>query len=237
MTALVNAKTMKTNYWVKFSQEACYHIYNRSVGRELLFRENDNYVFFLNKWNKYLGSYCSTYAYCLMPNHFHFLIKCRKTSSDVIQLINKENSTKSKEYIKGKIEYTSFIESQFKRFFNSYSAAYNKKYNRTGSLFQAKFKRVSISDIVHFKYMLWYIHHNVIHHNIAEDYNLWPHTSYHAYLDQKSPNISIESVLKIFNKGDGKTGLENFIKFHNDYKSGPRKIIGMDDLKKLNIDT
>ncbi|MFN3761365.1 MAG: hypothetical protein ACK4SF_19290 [Algoriphagus aquaeductus] len=51
-----------------------YHIYNHANGTENIFREEDNYLFFLKQYDKYLGDVVDTYAYCLMPNQFHLMI-------------------------------------------------------------------------------------------------------------------------------------------------------------------
>jgi len=55
-----------------------YHIYNRANGREKLFLNDDNYTFFLKRYYKYLGRFLDTFCYCLMPNHFHFLIRVKE---------------------------------------------------------------------------------------------------------------------------------------------------------------
>lgn len=52
-----------------------YHIYNRAVGSDVLFKSDDNYLYFLKKYGEYLGKYVETYAYCLLNNHFHLLIR------------------------------------------------------------------------------------------------------------------------------------------------------------------
>lgn len=54
-----------------------YHIYNRANGSEKIFRQKDNYRFFLDKYKQYVSPIAETYAYCLMPNHFHFLIRIK----------------------------------------------------------------------------------------------------------------------------------------------------------------
>ncbi len=59
----------------KFEPELYYHIVNHAVGNENLFRTDDNYRYFLKRYADHLPSVCSTLAYCLMPNHIHFLIK------------------------------------------------------------------------------------------------------------------------------------------------------------------
>jgi len=57
--------------------EAFYHIYNRANGNENIFFKDENYLFFLKKYKEYISPICNTYCYCLMPNHFHFLIEIK----------------------------------------------------------------------------------------------------------------------------------------------------------------
>lgn len=54
-----------------------YHIFNRGNGGEKLFREDRNYPYFLGLCAKYVEPVTETYAYCLMPNHFHFLVRIK----------------------------------------------------------------------------------------------------------------------------------------------------------------
>jgi hypothetical protein len=56
---------------------AYYHIYNRGINGENVFREKRNYRFFLQRYAKYVEPVAFTYAYCLMKNHFHFLIRTK----------------------------------------------------------------------------------------------------------------------------------------------------------------
>lgn len=55
-----------------------YHIFNRAIGNELLFASDDNYKFFLEKYGKFIFPVADTYCYCLMPNHFHILLKIKE---------------------------------------------------------------------------------------------------------------------------------------------------------------
>ncbi|MGY6523041.1 MAG: hypothetical protein ACXIUD_15015 [Mongoliitalea sp.] len=56
-----------------------YHIYNHANGMENIFREEENYRFFLQQYKNYLGDVVDTYAFCLMPNHFHLLVGVKQT--------------------------------------------------------------------------------------------------------------------------------------------------------------
>ncbi|MBW6482925.1 MAG: transposase [Vicingaceae bacterium] len=67
--------------------EKFYHIYNHANGNENLFKEEENYRFFLQQWDKYISPIAATYAYCLMPNHIHFLVQIRK-EEEILNLLN-----------------------------------------------------------------------------------------------------------------------------------------------------
>ena len=54
-----------------------YHIYNRGNNRENVFREERNYPYFLKLYAKYIEPIAETYAYCLLRNHFHFLVRIK----------------------------------------------------------------------------------------------------------------------------------------------------------------
>lgn len=69
-----------------------YHIYNHANGNEILFRENENFLFFLDKFKEYIHPIVDVYAYCLMPNHFHFLLRV-KAREELQDLSGFENLT------------------------------------------------------------------------------------------------------------------------------------------------
>jgi hypothetical protein len=58
--------------------ETTYHIYNRANGNGKLFLSPENYRYFLEKYILYISPIADTFCYCLMPNHFHFLIRIRE---------------------------------------------------------------------------------------------------------------------------------------------------------------
>ena len=60
-----------------FLPDTVYHIYNHANGRDNLFAESENYRYFLELYGKHIGPIAETYAFCLMPNHFHFLLRTR----------------------------------------------------------------------------------------------------------------------------------------------------------------
>jgi len=66
-----------------------YHIYNRGINSCDLFTEEDNYNYFLNLYEKYIDPIADTFAWVLMPNHFHILIKLKEV--DELDLTGFEN--------------------------------------------------------------------------------------------------------------------------------------------------
>ncbi len=211
----------KIDYHAKLLPNQCYHIYNHAVGTEDLFKELRNFNYFLEKWHQYISPYFANYAYCLMPNHFHFLSKTRPLDDRILDKIAKENTKKASAFLEGDIPIKVFYESQFQRLFSTYSKAINKQEkNRYGSLFKAKFKRTLVKTEPDFLYYLQYIHHNPIHHGFAEDYLDWDYSTYFLYHDNIDvENLSKEPVLKLFKNGNN---LEEFIDSHKDFKDNFR---------------
>jgi len=134
-----------------------------------LFSNLGNYEFFLIKWDKYVLNYIDIYAYALIPNHFHFLVK--------VKSISQFNRKSISNYTPNK-----YLEIQFKKLFSSYALAYNNQQNRNGNLFTKRFKRVSIDSEKYLTTLIHYIHHNPIHHGLTDNYNKWPFTSYSAMI-------------------------------------------------------
>jgi hypothetical protein len=76
--------------------ERFYHIYNKGNNGTGIFQGEENYRFFLSQYYKYLGDYTDTFTFCLLPNHFHFLIR---TSSQSLPSDDRKSS--QNDYFKG----------------------------------------------------------------------------------------------------------------------------------------
>lgn len=74
--------------------DTSYHIFNHANGFENVFRKEDNFYFFLEKYRLYISPIAETYAYCLMPNHFHLVVRIRKRVV-IEELIRNKNKTKN----------------------------------------------------------------------------------------------------------------------------------------------
>ena len=178
-----------------------YHIYNHANGFENLFRSDENYRFFLQQWGNYIEPVAGTYAYCLMPNHFHALIKIKdeKELSDLTGFRNLSG-------LKNDIE--KVINQHFSNLFNSYAKAYNKMYERRGSLWNRTFKAKEITSDDYLTNVISYIHHNPVHHGFVDNLVDWPHSSIHALLLRKNSKVKREEVINWFGN------MEQFKRFH-----------------------
>lgn len=177
-----------------------YHIYNRANGNEKLFRERENYHFFLAKYKEYVHPFCHTYCYCLMPNHFHFLIQVKD---------EKEIAEFAKLNVQGfqNLERLS-ISQQFSNFFNSYTKSFNKRYNRKGSLFMHTYKRKIISNTEYLYRLVHYIHYNPVVAGLCYRPNDWHFSSYPTLFKNKETNLRSLEVIEWFN------GKQNFVYVH-----------------------
>src|SRR5258707_10173440 len=70
---------------MQFSQGCLYHVYNRGNNKQPIFFKRDNYLFFLKKVNKYFLPNADILAWCLMPNHFHFLIHATEATCRLVK--------------------------------------------------------------------------------------------------------------------------------------------------------
>ena len=203
-----------------------YHIFNHANGFENVFREKENYRFFLEKYRQHISPVVETYAYCLMPNHFHLVVRIRKREviEELIRIKNNnkiETTTFSKVQNFGKgssgkgssIEITDseiekFLSKQFANLFSSYTLSFNKVYNRMGSLFIKNFKRELISDKNHFLNAIIYTHRNPVHHGFCKDFEEWPYSSYPVIL------YGVESLVESAKLLNLTGGIDSFIELH-----------------------
>ena len=169
------------------SEGNIFHIYNRANGFEDLFREERNYEFFLQKLYEHIVPVAEIFAWCLLADHFHLMIRIRQ-KDDVEEHLGTEALQKA-----GSLE--KLCSKRFSNFFSSYAQAYNKVYNRRGSLFQSNMKQKQVINLVYYKHLLLYIHHNAAKHGFVHDFNDWPHSSWFQYLEEGQEEASDNSCL------------------------------------------
>ncbi len=164
-----------------------YHIYNHANGNENIFENEGNYYFFLRRYAKFINPIADTFAYCLMPNHFHIALKIKS----VLEI---ESIAKYPKYN----NIPSFCSKQFSNLFSSYTQAFNKQQSRRGSLFIPNFSRKLVEDEHYFKNLIHYIHFNPVHHGFVDDLRDWNHSSFESLFSKKSSSLNKEIVLDWF---------------------------------------
>ena len=188
-----------------------YHVYNRGVNREGIFHGPDNYRYFLDLYTLHVGWLVDTYAYCLLGNHFHFLlrVKDRAAVEGYAREARPDRSQKTCQVSPGgtspEIHYDQPPSRHFSNLFNAYARAFNKRYNRTGGLFQRPFGRIPVTTDAYFGYLVVYIHQNPQKHGFVADYRDWPWSSYHALAGERPTRLDRALVLDWLG---GQTGFE-----------------------------
>ena len=140
-----------------------YHIYNRGVNKSTLFREPKNYVFVIPKIKEYsLANHLAMIAYCLEPNHYHFLLRQdeKEPAGNLPQLV-----------------------------FNSYAKAYNKMYQHGGTLFEGRFHAKPVQNKSHLLHLCRYIHGNPVKDGIVADITQWPYSNYLEWIGERDGKL------------------------------------------------
>lgn len=184
----------------KVEKGKTYHIYNRGIIGENIFIEPRNYAYFLNRWQETIVPVTDTYAYCLLKNHFHFLVSIK--SEDVFAVEDDNKQTKKLD-----------PSHQFSNFFNSYAQSINKAYKRTGSLFEHPYRRIKVENEAYFTRLITYIHLNPQLHGFVDNYQDYPYSSYHSHLSSRPTKLNRRQVINWFGNE------HKFIDFHSSYKN------------------
>jgi putative transposase len=225
-------------YLVDFEENNIYHVFNRTNNKEKLFLNDDNRLFFLKQYAKYISPVANTFCWCLLPNHFHFLIQI-KPESEIVNALQQRvanlpkvgNPSSSdanlpkvgnpvyipaystlskteKAFLQKEKTLSELVEFYFKSFFQSYSLSFNKVTNRKGNLFYKPFKRVIVNKESYFTAAIIYIHANPVKHKLVKDLTAYKWSSYQSLIADKFTLLSKQEVLDWFG------GIEQFIAVH-----------------------
>ena len=173
-----------------------YHLYNRGNNRENIFIEERNYRYFLQLYAKYIEPIAYTFAYCLLRNHFHFLVRIK----DLARPVRWAHQAPGQTGVVMRPPDRSLNPSrQFSHLCNAYARTINQTYHRTGALFQRPFGRIPVATDAYFARLIVYIHRNPQKHGFVDDFRDWPYSSYHALLSDKPTHLQRQAVLEWFN--------------------------------------
>ena len=192
------------DYYTPLYPDKLYHIFSRATGSEKLFLNEDNYRYFLNRFKHHISPIAEVWSWCLLPNHFHFLIEIKSLETIQVYFQNiKPNSLFLEETT------SDFLMERFSNLLNSYVKAFNKQHHRKGSLFMDYMRRVEIMEDIQLGATVFYIHKNPVHHGYCKHIEDWKWSSYNSILSDNITLIKRSELLNWFNDK------EEFIKYHS----------------------
>ena len=169
-----------------------YHFFGRSTAKNAkLFYQPRNYDSFLINFSKYFSDYLDVWAYCLLPNHFHFLLR-----------------------VKLKVDTT--INDRWVKFSNNYSDHINKQENRCGQVFHKSTQFLPITDESHLLSLVKYINYNPVLHELVESPAEWRYSSHTKSAHEKLTGLKINKLMTIF---DQTTAFKDYHYHPNEFKN------------------
>jgi REP element-mobilizing transposase RayT len=157
-----------------FVPDVYYHFYNRGNNRQAVFFQPENYLYFLGGMKKYLMPFVSVVAYCLMPTHYHILVRIKYQTSEVLktsEVLGREVSAQ--------------VSRAMQKFLISYTKAINKRFSRVGALFQGQFQAKPIQTCSHLLNLCVYIHANPVKDGLVALPEDWIYSNYLEWLGQR----------------------------------------------------
>ena len=162
-----------------FSPANFYHVYNRGNNRQKVFLEAENYRFFLRRLRFYFNSNgIDLIAYCLMPNHYHLLIRPER-----------------------KIDFSNVMRS----FSVSYVKSINKVYHRVGHLFQGNFEAREVDAHEYLAHLIRYVHLNPVRARLVRKAEDWKYSDYEEWNSDSDciDEARMEVRFQLFETADG----------------------------------
>lgn len=182
---------------VVFVPDECYHVYNRGSEKRSIFQSDRDYKKFLHRAKENAEKYSiSILCYCLMPNHFHFLLR-QTTDLPITAFMNA-------------------VQLGHAKFFNT-------KYERVGPLYQGRFKAKPVTTDEYLLQLSAYIHKNPIasllnsgnsmdSRNFLEHLQSYPYSSYREYLGfEPKPLSKPDMILAYFSQTQPKLSYQAFV--------------------------
>jgi len=154
----------------EFIEGAIFHIFNHSTAEINLFNEKKDYEFFLRKFKKNIvGNLCEIYAYCLMPNHFHFCLK-QNTEYPIYKIFNNLST--------------------------SYSMYFNRKHKRKGHLFAGKLQHKQLHSDNYLISLCQYIHYNPLKAGLVNNIDNWEYSNYLEYTKKREGELFSKELIQ-----------------------------------------
>ena len=155
-----------------FASGQYYHIYNRGNNRQAIFFEPENYLFFLRGLKKYICPTATVIAYCLMPTHYHLLVRIFSQDDDV-----------------SKQQACAVFSRAMQKFMISYTKSINKRFSRVGALFQGAFQSKLIDTYPYLINLCLYIHGNPVKDGLVAQPEDWQYSNYLEWMGERKGKL------------------------------------------------
>ena len=193
-----------------FQPNAIYHIYNQGNNRQQVFFSDENYLFFLRKMRQFILPHADFLAYCLMPNHFHWLVVTKESACEWLDFSPTPNTSSN-------AKPRQRLSHQVNILLRSYTRAINNQEQRSGSLFRLHTKakdgwidefveaarRKNSTDDFRFgidnDYALqcfFYIHENPVKAGLVPNPTDWPYSSARDYAGLRNGTLCNQLLAK-----------------------------------------
>jgi len=179
---------------MKFEPENLYHIYNQGNNKQNIFDSKEDYIIFMNEIRALLLPHCEIVAYCLMPNHFHLMVY---------------TDTRNLEQVKQGVVMIDPLSNGIRKLLSGYARIYNKKYERSGSLFRQKTKSkllttgtvvtgspLELTDYT--EICFHYIHQNPFKAGLVNKLENWEYSSFKDYAGLRNGTLCNKELAKKF---------------------------------------
>lgn len=155
-----------------FAKGCYYHAFNRGLNHQNIFFSDENYIYCLRLMKKYMSKYFVTIiAYCLMPNHYHFLLR-QDSDIPISRFIN--------------------------TLFNAYVQALNKQRGRSGPLFEGRFKHVLVDRDEYLVHLIRYIHYNPVEAEIVMWPGDYVYSNYLEWIGKRDGEIVDRDLIRCY---------------------------------------
>jgi putative transposase len=180
---------------MEFTINTLYHIHNQGNNKEIIFKERKDYLLFISKMQALVKPNCDILSYCLMPNHFHFIVQTNAQSIEKLK--------------SGSLQLTK-LTNGIRLLLSEYAQEFNKRNKRSGSLFRqkTKYKLIDNGDPQYPKRVLHYVLSNPIEAKLVSNLRSWEFSSFLDLLGDRAGTLcDVVMCKKIFQYGQ--TDLED----------------------------
>ena len=173
---------------IPFLPDQYYHFYNRGNNRQPVFFERENYLFFLRRFKRFVIGYVDVIAYCLMPTHYHILVRVKQALGQIWEGKISE-VWQTSEISTPRQDVSKQVSLAMQKFGISYTKSINKRFGRVGALFQGQFQGKPVQSYNHLLNLCVYIHANPVKDGLVSLPENWEYSNYLEWMDLRAGTL------------------------------------------------